>query len=161
MHRRLLLSLAAASAVSAAAPVLAKDAMAGPIRIESPWARPTPPGAPTGGAYMTLVNTGTQSDRLLGGSSPVSSRFEIHEMSMAGGVMRMRKLDGLPVPAKGTVALKPGGYHVMLIGLKRPLKIGERVPATLRFEKAGEVTVEFKVQAPPAVPPAHAHHEGY
>ena len=160
MHRRFFLTLAAATAVAVSSPVLAKDAKAGPIRIETLWARPTPPGAPTGGAYMTLVNTGAQADRLLGGSSPVSARLEVHEMSMADGIMRMRKLDGLAIPAGGTVALKPGGLHIMLIGLKQPLKIGDRVPATLRFEKAGEVAVEFRVQAPPAAAPAHARHEG-
>lgn len=159
MHRRHLLSLAAAVVLAAAAPALAKDVKAGPLRIENPWARPTPPGAPTGGAYMTIVNTGAQADRLVGGASPVAARLEVHEMSMDGGVMRMRKLDGLTIPPGASVALKPGGHHVMLIGLKRPLKIGETVPATLRFEKAGEVAVEFTVQPPPA--PAHAHHEGH
>lgn len=159
MHRRSLIALASALAVTVATPVLAHDFKVGPIEIKHPWARPTPPGAPTGGGYFTLVNTGTTPDRLLGGSTPAAGRLEVHEMSMDGGIMRMRKLDkGLAVPAGGTVELKPGGLHIMLIGLKAPLKVGDRVPATLRFEKAGEVKIQFQVQTPPT--PGAGHDKG-
>jgi hypothetical protein len=105
---------------------------------------------------MTIVNSGRSADRLLGGSSPASGRFEIHEMSMAGGVMSMRRLDkGLEIPPGGTVTLKPGGFHIMFIGLAKPFKLGDRVPATLQFEKAGSVKVEFLVRQPAEVSSSH------
>ena len=160
MLRRDLIAFGAAIALSASVPALASGQKAGAIEIQHPWARPTPPGAPTGGGYLTLVNHGSTPDRLLGGSTPVADRLEVHEMSMQGSIMRMRKLDdGVAIPANGTAELKPGGLHIMLIGLKKPLKLGDRVPAKLRFEKAGEVAVEFVVQNPP-MPGAARKREG-
>lgn len=160
MLRRTLFALAAAAALTAAVPALAHDFKAGPIQIKHPWIRPTPPGAPTGGGYATLVNTGSTPDRLLGGSTPAAGRLEVHEMSMDGSIMRMRKLDnGVAIPPGGTVELKPGAYHFMLIGLKAQLKVGDRVPAVLRFEKAGEVKVEFTVETPAMPTSAHGHME--
>jgi hypothetical protein len=159
MQRRHLLSLAAALAAALTTPVLAADAKLGAIQIQQPWARPTPSGAPTGGGYMTLVNTGKAADRLMGGSTPASGRLEVHEMSMSGGVMSMRRLDkGLALAPGASVALKPGGYHLMFIGLAKPLKVGDRFPVTLQFEKAGQVKVEFEVRQPPAAPPAGHQH---
>jgi copper(I)-binding protein len=100
---------------------------------------------------LTLSNLGAAPDRLLGGATPVASQVEVHEMSMDGGVMRMRPVSGgLVIPAGGTVALKPGGYHIMLIGLKTPLTAGTMVPLTLRFEKAGLVKLQVPVR--PAQP---------
>ncbi|WP_201721575.1 copper chaperone PCu(A)C [Caulobacter sp. B11] len=120
-------------------------------RIEAGWVRATPPAARAGAAYFNLTNPGKAPDRLLGGSAPGVERVEVHEMSMTDGIMRMRPLtDGLVIPAGGTVALKPGGYHIMLIGLARPLKAGESLPLTLRFEKAGKVTVTLPIKTPPA-----------
>lgn len=130
---------------------LAHDYHAGALTLGHPWARPAPSGATTGAGYLTITNTGASADRLTGGSTPAAARLEIHEMSMAGGVMRMRPVSGgLDIPAGATVALKPGGYHVMLIGLKRPLNVGDRIPATLTFQRAGTVKVEFQVQGAPA-----------
>lgn len=160
MNRRHLFALAAGLSLAAAVPAVAQSAKAGAISIQRPWVRPTPPGAPTGGGYVTLVNSGSQPDRLLGGSTPVAARLEVHEMSMDGSIMRMRKLEnGLALAPGKTVELKPGGLHLMLIGLKRPLKPGERVPVTLKFERAGEVAVTFMVQTPPAAgqPPMHGN----
>jgi copper(I)-binding protein len=95
---------------------------------------------------MTITNHGASEDRLIGGSTPAAARVEIHEMSMDGGVMRMRKVPGgLAIPEGQTVTLAPGGYHVMFIGLKAPFATGERIPTTLRFQKAGAVTVDFEV----------------
>jgi copper(I)-binding protein len=95
---------------------------------------------------MTITNTGTTADRLIGGSTAVASTFEVHEMSMANGVMKMRELpNGLEIKPGETVTLKPNGYHVMLTGLKAPLKQGEHVDATLKFQKAGEVKVDLLV----------------
>lgn len=136
---------AAALFLVAAAPATAET---GAIRIEHPWSRATPAGATTGAAYMTIGNAADAEDRLTGASSDVATATEIHEMKIADGVMKMRTVtDGLAVPAHGSVALKPGGYHVMLIGLKKPLKAGETVILTLDFAKAGRVDVSTPVMA--------------
>lgn len=119
----------------------------GDLLIEKPWARATPPGAAVGGGYLTIRNKGAAGDRLVGVTSPASARMEIHEMAMEKDVMRMREVKGIDVPAKGAVELKPGGYHLMFMELKAPLKTGEKVPVTLRFEKSGEVKVDFSVEA--------------
>lgn len=122
-------------------------AQAGSVTVEKAFARATAPGAAVGGGYATIRNTGAAADRLVSASSPVSARVELHEMSMTDNVMRMREVKGIDVPANGTVELKPGGYHLMLLELKRPLKQGEKVPLTLKFEKAGEVKVELAIEA--------------
>lgn len=139
---------AAAILTLAAPPALAADATR--LRIDHPWCRPSPPAAPTGAGYLTITNTGRAPDRLLGGSADFSDRLEIHEMSMAGGVMRMRPVaGGLEIAPGGTVALKPGGFHIMFIGLKSPLKLGDTVPFTLTFARAGAVKVACRVETPP------------
>src|SRR5215475_7324482 len=125
----------------------AEDITVGALKISGPWARATPKGAPVGGAYMTITNTGNVSDRLVGGSSDVSNHFEIHEMSMDNGVMKMRPLEkGLEIKPGQTVEFKPGGYHFMFVGLKKPFEEGQHVKATLAFEKAGNVAVDFAVR---------------
>lgn len=129
----------------------------GDIEIEKPWARATPPGAAIGGGYLVIRNKGPAADRLVGVSSPASARVEIHEMTMEKDVMRMREVKGVDVPAKKSVELKPGGYHLMLIELKAPLKPGDKVPVTLRFEKAGEVKSELAVESMAASGPAMKH----
>jgi periplasmic copper chaperone A len=124
------------------------------IEVEQPWARATPNAARTGAVYVTLDNKSSSADRLTGGSSDVADKVQIHEMSMTNGTMQMRELaNGLAIPAGGTVVLKPGSYHIMLIGLKKPLKAGETVPLTLTFAKAGKVSVKVPVQAMGAMPP--------
>ena len=128
-------------------PVTAHEYKVGALKIGQPWARATPKGAAVGGGYLTITNTGTTPDRLVGGTTGISKRFEIHEMKMDNGVMKMRMLpNGLDIKPGQTVTLKPGGYHIMFIGLKAPLKKGQHVDATLRFEKAGEVKVDFVVE---------------
>jgi copper(I)-binding protein len=127
-------------------PALAHDYTLGALKIHHPWARATPKGAPVGGGYLTITNTGTTPDRLVGGSTEVSKGFEIHEMSMDNNVMKMRMMpNGLEIKPGETVTLKPSGYHIMFTGLKAPLIQGEHVDATLKFEKAGEVKVFFLV----------------
>ena len=145
--RRLLMFAALATAL----PTLALAATRPAISTAQAWVRAAPSGATAGAAYLTLSNLGSAPDRLLGGATPVASQVEVHEMSMDGGVMRMRPvLGGLVIPAGGTVALKPGGYHIMLIGLKTPLTAGSKVPLTLNFEKAGLVKLQVPVR--PAQP---------
>ena len=119
----------------------------GAITIGHPYARATVPGQPAGGGFLKLENKGGD-DRLLSASAGVSSAVELHSMSMEGDVMRMRQVDAIELPAGKTVELKPGGLHVMFMGLKAPLKAGDSFPLKLKFEKAGEVTVDVKVEAP-------------
>jgi len=137
---------AAALASLIAMPAIAHDYTVGTLKIHHPWARATPKGAQVGGGYLSITNTGTTPDRLVGGSTAAAAGFEVHEMSMANGVMKMRLLpNGLEIKPGETVVLKPNGYHIMLTGLKAPLTQGEHVDATLKFEKAGDVKVYFLV----------------
>lgn len=107
------------------------------------------PGQPVAGGFITLANEGTEDDRLVGVTSPLADHVEIHEMTMENDVMKMRQLkDGLPVKAGETVQLKPGGLHLMFFGVKNPYRAGETVPATLTFEKAGKVEINFPVIDP-------------
>jgi copper(I)-binding protein len=139
------LALALALALSAA-PAFAQESKAGDITIEKPWARATPKGAEVGAGYLTIHNTGATPDRFTGGTADFAN-VEVHEMSMVGGVMKMRELkDGLAIPAHGTVTLAPNGYHIMFTGLKQPLTKGSVAKATLTFEHAGAIPVEFPVQ---------------
>ena len=131
---------------------------AGGLQITGTWARATPKGAQVGGGYLKVTNNGSTPDRLLGGSSPIAGKFELHEMSMSGGVAKMRELtNGLEIKPGETIELKPGGNHVMFVGLRQPLERGKPFSATLQFEKAGKVEVEFKVEPIGAPAPAHGH----
>jgi len=116
------------------------------LKIDHPFARATPPGAKTGGVFVTVENTGSQSDRLMSVSSPVAGVAELHEMSVDAGVMRMRGVAALEVKPGETLQLKPGGYHVMLSELRQPLKVGDKFPLTLKFENAGTVEVSVWVE---------------
>lgn len=130
----------------------------GSLEIGHPWARATPPTAPTGGGFLTVTNTGTASDRLVSASSPAAGAVQIHEMKMEGNVMRMRELEGgLEIAPGATVTLAPGNLHLMMMGLKAPFKQGEKVPLTLVFEKAGKIDVELVVVPIGATPSAHEH----
>lgn len=117
------------------------------LKIDKPWARATAPGAAVGGGFLTVVNPGKTTDRLVAASSPAAARMELHEMAMEKDVMRMREVKTMDVPAGGKLELRPGGYHLMFMELKAPLKQGDKVPVTLRFEKAGEVKVELSVES--------------
>jgi copper(I)-binding protein len=143
------------------APVRAEDVKAGDLVITQAWSRATPGGARIGGGYLTIENKGTAPDRLLGGSADVADKIQVHEMSMNNGVMTMRQLDqGLTIEPGKTVKLAPGGYHLMMIDLKSPLKQGDQVPVTLEFEKAGKVKLSFDVQGLGAQAPAGAGNAG-
>lgn len=115
------------------------------IVVDKIWARATPGNARTGAAYLSVTNTGTTPDRLLGVSSPVAEKAELHENKTENGIMKMRPKAPIALKPGETVTLKPGGDHLMLIGLKQPLKEGESFPLTLTFEKAGAVQVTAKV----------------
>jgi hypothetical protein len=120
----------------------------GAIEIGNPWARATPKGAPVAGAYMTITNKGAETDRLIGATSPVAAKLEVHQMSMDKGIMSMRPVPGgLEIKPGQTVVLNPESFHLMLLGLKQPLTQGERVKATLEFAKAGKLDLEYVVES--------------
>ncbi|MBF9233067.1 DUF1775 domain-containing protein [Microvirga alba] len=121
---------------------------AGALTIEQPWSRATPVGAKVGGGYLRITNTGKESDRLIGGSFPLASKVEVHEMSVQDNVMRMKPVEGgLEIKPGESVELKPGGYHLMLMDLKEPLKEGQTFKGTLVFEKAGTVNVDYTIRS--------------
>lgn len=135
-----ILAMFGASAVSA------HDYTVGSLKIDHPWSRATVAGIPNGVAYFVLENNGDTDDRLLSASSPVADKAELHTHIRDGEVVRMRHVDDISVPAGQSVALEPGGLHVMLMGLKEPLQQGNKFPLTLEFEQAGSVTVDVMVQ---------------
>jgi len=126
------------------------------VSAEKPWSRATPPGAKVGAGFMQLKNAGA-ADRVVGASSPVAGRVEMHITVREGDVMKMREVKAYDIPAGGSFELKPGGAHLMLMDLKRPLKKGEKVPLTLRLEKGGELKLELLVEDLGARAPAAAH----
>lgn len=151
------LAIGGAIAVSASA----ADAGDG-IALARAWARATPAGAPAGAAFLSIENTGAEADAVVAASAPVAGVAELHTHAMDGAVMKMRKVERIEVPAHGAVELKPGGLHVMLIGLAEPLVPGRTFPLTLTFEKAGAVEVpvtvrEIGARAPEDSAPAHGH----
>lgn len=139
-------ALIAAAFSAAALPAAAHDYTHGELRIGHPWTRAAGANA-NGAGFMTIRNAGTQPDRLLSASTPVARVVELHTHIREGEVMRMRPVTDIPLPAGETVRLRPGGLHVMLIGLNEPLRQGAEVPLTLRFERAGEVRVMLAVEA--------------
>jgi len=144
-----------------AAPARAEEVTAGDLVITQAWSRATPGGAKIAGGYLTIQNKGSAADRLIGGSADVADKVQVHEMATTNGVMTMRRLDkGLSIEPGKTVKLAPGGYHLMLLDLKSPLKQGDQVPVTLEFEKAGKVKLTFDVQGVGAKGPAGAGETG-
>lgn len=143
------ISIAIALTLAAATTsTLADDYKVGALEIDHPWARATPKGAKTAAGYMVIKNTGTTPDRLVGGSLAVAGSVEVHQMTMQGGVMKMRPVaGGLEIKPGETLELKPESYHVMFMDLKAPLMKGQPVKGTLSFEKAGSVDVEYAVEA--------------
>ncbi|MGJ4944390.1 copper chaperone PCu(A)C [Bradyrhizobium sp. HKCCYLS1011] len=126
----------------------ADDIKAGDLVISQAWSRATPGGAKVGGGYLTIENKGSAPDRLVAVSGDIAGKIEIHEMAVTNGVMTMRPLEqGLAIEPGKTVTLAPGGYHLMMMELKSPLKQGDKLPLTLEFEKAGKVAVTLDVQA--------------
>lgn len=123
----------------------ATAALAGPIKIEGAWARPAPAGLPTSAAYLVIRNTGRTPATLEAVATP-AARASVHQSMDHGGMMSMQPMGPLMIPAGGSVTLKPGGLHIMLEDLKRPLTVGERLPLTLRFKSAGAVHVDAAVR---------------
>jgi copper(I)-binding protein len=135
----------------------AEEIKAGDLVITQAWSRATPGGAKVGGGYLSIENRGSIPDRLIGGSADAAAKVQVHEMTMNSGVMTMRPLDGgLAIEPGKTVKLAPGGFHLMLLDLKGPLKQGDKLPITLEFEKAGKVSIVLDVGGIGAMGPAGA-----
>jgi copper(I)-binding protein len=142
----------------ASGPAYAHEHKAGPLKIVHPWVRATPAGAQIAGGFVTIINTGSTPDRLLGGTIAKGARTEVHATSIEGGIARMRPVEGgLEIKPGATVKLAPGGYHLMFSNLNGSFIDGEMVEGTLLFQKAGTVQVEFEVQSVGAQAPTHTH----
>jgi len=118
-----------------------------PIEIEGAWSRATPPGSKLAAGYMILRNKSEERVRLVSVTSPLARKVETHVTLKDGDILRMREVQGFEIPGRGRVELKPGGAHLMFIDIKQPFKEGDRIPVTLRFEKAGEMKIELEVRA--------------
>jgi periplasmic copper chaperone A len=148
--RHLILAVVAAVAMTASTlsvPLARADEVkAGDLVITEAWSRATPSGAKIGGGYVTIENKGATPDKLIGASSDVAGSIQVHEMSMTNGTMKMRPVEnGLVIDPGKTVKLAPGGYHLMMMDLKKPLKQGDKLPITLEFEKAGKAQITLDV----------------
>ena len=144
-------ALAAGLAVALAGAPWVQAAVSGPLTVAGAWTRPAAVGQ-TGAGYLSITNRGRAADRLIAASSAAATRVSIHESRMVGSVMTMRALDGVAVAGGATVAFRPGGLHLMLEGLRRPLKVGERVAVTLIFARAGRRAAVFSVRNGPPAP---------
>jgi periplasmic copper chaperone A len=150
-------ALQATAAGIIAIPAAAADYDVGSMHISAPWARATPKGAASGAGYMTITNKGTAPDTVTCVSDDASVQCQIHSMTMEGGVMKMRPVDGgLEIKPGEAVTLQPGGYHIMFVNLKHALEAGQSVKATLKFEHAGTVEVEYPIAAIGAQAPGAA-----
>jgi hypothetical protein len=118
----------------------------GDIQVRHPWSRATPPGAKVAAGYMEIRNNGRQPDRLVSATTAVAQRVEIHITERDGEVMKMREVKSLEIPARERYELRPGGSHLMLVDITRPLKKGEKLAMRLTFERAGELEIELEVQ---------------
>lgn len=149
------LVLFAASIVLTVGVANAKDYKAGTIEIDGPWSRATPKGATIAAGYLTIKNTGTTPDRLVSASTPIAGKITVHEMTMDKGVMKMRPVTGgLEIEPGATVELKPSSLHLMITNVKQPIEKGKPFAATLTFERAGAIDIEFSVEAAGAMSPA-------
>ncbi len=144
------------SAVALSGTAFAHEYKQGNVTIGHPWARATPGAVKNSAAFMTLSAKDT-ADKLIGVSGTVAREIQIHTMITEAGVMKMREVKSLDIPANGKTELKPGGLHIMLIGLKDGLKEGEKFPLKLKFEKAGEVTVDVVAEKPSGDHSGHKH----
>lgn len=141
---------------------LAHAAPADTLKISEAVVAPTRPGQPTGAAFLMIENVGKDADQLIGISvgTEIATRAELHTMKHENGMMMMREVPGFTIAAGKTLALKPGGDHLMLIGIQKPLVEGQQIPATLIFEKAGKVSINLLVRKPSAPKGAmHEHHK--
>ncbi len=150
-------ALALLSVVAVLTLAAPRPAWAGDVRVEQAWARATPGKSRNGAAYITISNHGASADRLVAAATPAAKRAEVHTHLMAGGIMRMRPAGAIEVKPGEPVVFRPGGLHLMLMGLAAPLKEGETFPLTLTFERAGPVEVQVTVRGVGAMGPGGGH----
>ena len=128
-------------------PALCQDVRVGDLIIHDALIRATPPEAPVAGGYLTIINLGSEMDRLIDVSAPFAGKTEIHDMKVENNIMRMRRIEGgIEIPADGSVTLKPGGRHIMFIQLKEQLMHGEQKPVSFVFERHGHISIQVSVQ---------------
>jgi copper(I)-binding protein len=151
--------IAAAILVMAAASAAAHEFKAGAVTVAHPWARATVAGGTTGAVFLEIKVAPGRGDRLVGGKADAAEKVEIHHHRMEKGTAKMRAVPGVGIPAGKSIVLNPHGYHVMLIGLKSPLKEGDVLPLTLRFERSGEVAIEASVEPADAMGPHGFDHQ--
>jgi copper(I)-binding protein len=137
---------------------MASEVVAGDLKLMAPWVRASVPGQVNGAGYVQIDNKAKQGDRLVSASTSGVNRVELHTIITENGVAKMREVTGIDVPASGSVKLSPGGFHIMFLGLSEPFKAGATVPVTLKFEKAGEVKVNFEIKPPTYNPGAASGH---
>lgn len=158
MTRRIMMTLVFAVLAGFSGMAAAADFTAGELRIEQPWARASATKtAKAGAAYFTVVNLGTEPDRLIGAATPLAKKAGLHNVVMDQGVMKMLPVAAIEVSPGEPAVLRPGGLHVMLMGLRAPLVEGEHFPLTLTFERAGSVEVRIMIQGPAAMQPGMMH----
>ncbi len=153
------LALALAAALPAADRAWAHEYETGGVSVVHPWARATPGGAKVGAVFMEIKAKEGADDALVSASTPAAGRVEIHTHTMDNGVMKMRRIEKLPVAGGKSSVLKPGGDHIMLFDLKAPLKEGELLPLTLVFEKGGSVTIDASIEPVGAKGPHGMDHQ--
>ena len=152
MKSKVLATMYAAVGMALCGSVMAQNASVGSIKVENAYTRATAPGQQVAGGFLKIENKGS-ADQLVSASSPAAGEVQLHEMAMDGNVMKMRQVKDIPVPANGSVELKPGGLHLMFMNIKAPLAAGETVPVKLKFAKAGEVEVKMPVNSTAATAP--------
>ena len=152
MKSKVLVTMYAAVGMALCGSAMAQNASVGSIKVENAYTRATAPGQQVAGGFLKIENKGA-ADQLVSASSPAAGEVQLHEMAMDGNVMKMRQVKDIPVPANGSVELKPGGLHLMFMNIKAPLAAGETVPVKLKFAKAGEVEVKMPVNPTAATAP--------
>ena len=152
MKSKVLVTMYAAVGMALCGSVMAQNASVGSIKVENAYTRATAPGQQVAGGFLKIENKGA-ADQLVSASSPAAGEVQLHEMAMDGNVMKMRQVKDIPVPANGSVELKPGGLHLMFMNIKAPLAAGETVPVKLKFAKAGEVELRMPVNPTTATAP--------
>ncbi len=145
--KKLLVTLTALLTLTFSCLATAKDYKAGDVMVKQPWARATLGQVKNGASFLTLHNMGAEDDKLVAAAGTAAKRIELHSHTMVDGVMKMREVEGgIPVAAGSMVELKPGGFHIMMMGITAPLKEGEMFPLTLTFEKAGSVDIMVHIE---------------
>ena len=152
---RIAISACIAAGVLAVAPAAAQGYGTGDLHVHHPWARATAPGAKVAAGYLEIRNSGKEPDRVIGASTPAAERVELHVQVREGDILKMREVKSFEVPARQRLTLRPGGSHLMLVGPRKPFVGGDRIPLTLRFERAGELQIELEVQAGDSGKPHH------